>query len=272
MVKFVSGALVAASLALGSIASAQPAAPAVTDAEFKCMASVNKAASKFVGSKAKCVMKCLSNFWKGIGPESDCLPPYGGTTLTCIADPLKGAEAKYVAAIRKACDPSFKPGTDCPECYSGDCSDSGYATARMQQNEGEVDSFVPGVGCERAGAEKAEQACQLNTAKTLVKLVGSVNKCYDKCYANARKGTVSFASCAPPASDPATSTCVSTAEGKSAAGIDKKCSQVVPNANPDCPGPDQYPSGAMWTNLVQIVISGNIPQNYCNSPSGAFVD
>lgn len=278
MVKFVSGALLAGfvSLALVGTASAQPASPAVTDAEFKCMASLSKGAGKFVGSKAKCVSKCLQNFWKGQGSNLDCAPPYAGTTAECVNDTVldkKGAEDKFRDAIRKACDPTFKPGTDCPECYSGgDCSNSGEATNRVQTVEGQVDSFVPGVACEQAGADVAEQKCQLNTAKVLSKHVASINKCYDKCYSNARKGTITFASCVTPPSDPTTSLCLSKASGKAIAGIDKKCNQVVPNANPDCPGPDQYPDGASWTNLVNIVIEGNVPTIYCASPSGAFVE
>jgi len=284
MVKFASGALLAGfvSLALVGTASAQPAAPAVNDAEFKCMASQSKAAGKFVGSKSKCVQKCLQAFWKvgSVTPESDCLPPYGGTTAQCVDDTSvlnkKGAEDKYRDAIRKACDVTFKAGTDCPECFdaNSDCSTSGYATNQVQNIEGQVDSFVPGVGCERTGADPAEQKCQLNTAKVLAKHVGSINKCYDKCMANARKGMGAFADCMPGSVPPAslTATCLNNATAKAVAGVDKKCNLVVPNANPDCPGPDQYPSGAAWVNLVNIAIEGNVPGNYCASPSGAFIE
>src|SRR5205814_1486367 len=118
----------------------------------------------------------------------------------------------------------------------------------------------------------AETACELNTAKTLVKLVASVDKCYDKCNSNARKGMISQSSCVPPASDPATSACINTADGKSIAGVNKKCGDV--GAVPDCAVPDDndYPDGAAWTNLVEIAISGNIPGTYCPSASGAFLD
>ena len=126
MVKFMKGALWVgvASLALGSIASAQPADP--TDAEFKCMTGVSKAGAKFTGAKAKCAAKCQAGAAKvpPVNPISDCYAPYtvGSATEKCIVtDPLKpgkSAEEKYVAAIRKACDPSFKVGTDCPECFA----------------------------------------------------------------------------------------------------------------------------------------------------------
>ena len=265
MVKFMKGALLAgvATFALGSVASAQ-----LTDAEFKCQTSVSKAGGKFVGSKAKCAGKCITNAGKAIEPYADCFAPYGGATLTCIADPLKGAEAKFAAAIRKACDPTFKVGTDCPECYSGgDCTQE--SIDRVQNIEGQVDSFGPGVFCEQPGADKLETACEQNTAKTLAKVVASVNKCYDKCFANARKGLFNSSLCAPPATDPTTSTCISTANGKAVAGINKKCGDV--GALPDCAGTDDYPDGASWVNLGSVAISGNVPGTYCASPSGAFL-
>ena len=113
---------------------------------------------------------------------SDCFAPYNGATLTCIADPIKGAEAKFQLAITKNC-----PTADCPECYSGgDCSAAGDGT-RVFSFENQFDSFIPGVFCEQPGADAAETTCQRNTSKTLWKAWGSVFKCYDKCNKNARK-------------------------------------------------------------------------------------
>lgn len=267
MVKFVKGALltVTVGLALGGIASAAT----LTDAEFKCQVGVSKAGSKFVGSKTKCASKCIGNAGKAIEPYSDCFAPYGGVTATCIADPLKGAEAKFTAAIRKACDPTFKPGTDCPECYSGgDCTQE--SADRVANIEGQVDSFGPGVFCEQPGADAGETKCELNTAKNLAKLVGSVNKCYDKCNGNARKGLFAQSNCVPPASDPATQACISGADNKAILGVDKLCATA--GQIPDCTVPDDYPNGASWVNLVEIAISGNVPGTYCPSPSGAFLD
>lgn len=250
-----------ATLLAAPLASAQP-----TPAEFKCEAATSKNGAKFISAKAKCVDKCLSNFWKGLGPESDCLPPYGGPTAFCIFDSLKGAEGKYAMAIKKACDPATKPTNECPDCYSGgDCTDAGHAGNQVQSLEGQLDSFVPGVACERAGADANEQKCQRAAAKALSKQVGTIVKCYDKCKSNEFKGLVASGSCNPPASDPATQTCVANGNAKTIAAIDKVCSPVAPApiARPDCPGPDQYPTGAAWVNLVDLSISGNIPTTYC---------
>jgi hypothetical protein len=239
----------------------------VSDAEFKCQAATSKGGVKFVGAKSKCVQKCLASFWKGtITNDSDCLPPYGGATYACIvtdpAKPGKSAEEKFEAAIRKACDVAANSKLDCPECspYNGDCDV--FAPSQVGTIEGQVDSFVPGVGCERAGATKEEQKCQTGTAKALTKQVGSVVKCYDKCKANERKGTAAPGSCDPPASDGPTQTCVSTGNTKAALAVDKVCPTGL---RPDCPNEDDYGGndGNSWANLVDIAISGNIPTTYC---------
>jgi hypothetical protein len=309
MVKFMKGALLAGvvSLALGGIASAQ-----LTDAEFKCQASVSKAGAKFVGSKSKCAAKCITNAGKALNPYTDCFAPYGGATAQCIDDTtldLKGAEDKFRDAIRKACDPSFKLGTDCPECYSGgDCSTSGEATNRVANIEGQVDSFGPGVYCEQPGADAAETKCEQSTAKALVKQVSGVDKCYDKCNGNMRKGLIPLNSCNPPTpTDAVTAACIAKVDGKAILGVDKACGGECLNGNgtcgsatgtctvdkgltacgcaadcdaaggdqtvkPDCTNPDDYPTGSAWVNLVDIAISGTVPGTYCPSPSGAFLE
>jgi len=261
---------------------------AATDAEFKCEQSADKAGAKFVASKSKCIQKCSANAWKGLGSFSDCFPPYGGSTAQCIDDTSsldkKGAEDKFRNAILKACDVGTNTSADCPECYSGgDCTTE--AADRVQNVEGQVDDFGPGVFCEQPGADKLETGCEQNTAKTLAKLVATINKCYDKCNANMRKGTIPPGSCnAPSPSDAATTACLSDplkgAQAKAIAGVNKKCRAVgetTKGANdgttavPDCTTPNDYPDGSAWVNLVTLAISGNVPGTYCSSPSGAFI-
>ena len=308
MVKFAKGALLAGvvSVALVGVASAQ-----LSDAEFKCQASTSKAGAKFVGAKAKCAAKCIANAGKNLNPYSDCFAPYGGATAQCIDDTtldLKGAEDKFRDAIRKACDPGFKAGTDCPECYSGgDCSTSGEATNRVQNIEGQVDSFGPGVYCEQPGADALETKCEQSTSKALVKQVGGVDKCYDKCNSNMRKSLIPAGSCNPPVpSDAVTAACIDKVDGKAILAVDKACGGECLGGNgvcgsntgtctvdkgltqcgcaadcdaaggdqtvkPDCTNPDDYPTGSAWVNLVDIAISGTVPGTYCASPSGAFL-
>jgi hypothetical protein len=236
-----------------------------TPGEFKCELGVSRAAPKFVGAKSKCVTKCMKSFWKGTVPESDCLPPYGGTTATvCITDALSGvtgAEDRFRTAIQQACDPAYRNGTDCPECYGGDCSAAGYAGEQVQNIELQVDSFVPGVFCERTGATRDEQRCQANTAKVLAKLTSKVGKCYDTCKGNERNGLVAAGACDPPASDPATAACIAKEDGKAVVNVDKHCG--VAAAPDNCGGP--YPSGATWVGLVEIAIGGDVTGTYCEN-------
>jgi hypothetical protein len=278
MVKFMKGALLAgvASFALASVAAAAP----LTDAEFKCQQGVSKSGAKFVAAKAKCASKCISTFRKNVPGDgyddiNDCYAPYGGNTLKCIVtDPLKpgkSAEEKFAAAIKKACDAVTKPGAECPACYSGgDCSDTGEANDRVQNVEGQVDFFGPAVFCEQPGADDAETKCELNTAKVLSKQVATINKCYDKCMSNQRKGTIPNGSCGTPIpSDQATQDCIAKGDTKSVLGINKKCGDI--GAEPDCFAPDDYNDGATWVTAVDSAIKGNQPGTYC-SPSGAFLD
>ena len=95
--------------------------PDVTANELKCQSKgQSKAHVKFVGCKTKCVSRCIAGARKvpPLNPETDCVAPFAGATLGCVADPIKGCEAKGVAAIDKACVVVDPLKTDCPECYA----------------------------------------------------------------------------------------------------------------------------------------------------------
>jgi len=65
----------------------------------------------------------------------------------------------------------------CPARGSGrDCSTSGETTDRVQNVEGQIDSFGPGVFCEQPGADALETKCEPNTAKTRAKRVRSMEQ------------------------------------------------------------------------------------------------
>jgi hypothetical protein len=265
--------LLAAAIVLLVVAPvrAQPDQPDVLPKEFSCMTSHTKGASKFYLAKSKCVMKCLTLFWKGLGPENDCLPPYGGITASCVNDTVlgrKGAENKFEATVTKTC--LTGPGANCPECYGAGGCDVSASQDLVQAQEAQFDSFVPGVFCERAGAAVVEQKCQLGTEKTLMKAFGSRNKCYTNCFVDQRSGG-DPATCLPPATDPDTLLCFTTVDQKSAAAIDKYCNEsLIPDAKPDCGG--SYPDGATWTHLIDLAVDGPITPTFCASPSGAFLD
>jgi len=264
--------------------------PDVSAAEFKCQGAQAKAGTKFTGCKAKCVSKCIGGARKvpPLNPESDCFTPFGGATATCVTDPLKGCEAKAIAAIDKAC---VENGTNnCPECYAArggggptcaghgaDVVVDGQSNPTAAALESQVDAFAF-VFCNDNPNTAAENKCELSTAKILVKFVGCKNKCYAKCQGAVAKGTIPLGSCSPPnPSDAATQTCLFDSlkgcEAKATAGLDKAC--VTPPADqPEC----YSHTSSSIVSLVETAIDGNIGTgqgnggNYCGSPSGAFVD
>ncbi len=237
----------------------------LTKDESKCQTGGAGAIAKFVAAKQKCITKCEAGARKGTNPESDCVPPYGGATATCITDPIKGAEAKAVAAFQKACS------KDCPECYSGgNCTTE--ANNRVMTTETQVDVLVSVVYCDDSGSPDQlttlEAKCQDAVAKTLAKFVGAKSKCYAKCEAAEAAGKLPPNSCNPPvAADPKTAACVDKAEGKSVAGIDKACAPPK-GESPECYG---VQNGTSFTATVEAAVDSTLPATYCASPSGAFV-
>jgi len=213
---------------------------------------------------------CVVSFWKGLGSMFDCLPAYASSTALCVNDTvygLKGAENKFGAALNKA--RITGPGANCPECYANGCTPTETDNV-VAQYESQFDSFMPAFFCEIAGANPAEQKCELNTAKPVAKYYATRNKCYYRCLVDARSGG-DTTTCLPPATDPDTIVCLNAASAKAARQIEKYCNATLyPDSPPDCGGP--YPSGAIWAHLIDLVVDAYIPQIYCASPSGAFLD
>lgn len=256
----------AAALALALAASPVAAQPAgVTKDELKCESGAGKALSKFVGSKTKCVQKCVTTARKTSGPYTDCFAPFGGATATCIQDPTKGAEAKARTSIVKACT------KDCPECYAPSVCSTGEPF--VANTETQVDAFGPLIYCTEAGGgtpTKEQAKCEDTVAKTLTKFVDSKTKCYDKCNQNVFKAKIPEGSCSPPTpTDVATQACIQKAEDKAVASIDKACATA--GQNPPCYGAN-FDTGAEWVGLTEAAVDANVPVIACGSPSGAFLD
>jgi hypothetical protein len=240
----------------------------VTQAQLKCQDGVNKTLGKFVGSKAKCISKCIATQRKATTPAfAGCMAPYADpTAMACITGNLKGAEAKAGAGIAKVCAAL----ASCPACYTPPtkCSDASGANPWVQSTETNVDGLGPLVYCVEANnptgppPSTTDAKCEDGIAKALVKFVGAKGKCYQKCNDNLNKGKIPPGSCNPPApSDMATAACISDplkgAEAKSAAAIDKAC--------PTFPSCAAFTSGTAWTGLVEGVLDGQTPQIYCAS-------
>jgi hypothetical protein len=247
---------------LGSarMAAAQPTLPEVLPKEFVCMIQAAKAQATLVDKDSKCVAKCWTTFWKGIGTEDDCTWPYGGLAASCMQH--YAIEAKAELTILKKCVTG--PGADCPECYddsAGDC----MAAALVNLFTIHFSGLESPVFCEGTGAAPAEQKCQVGTSKSVAKYVRSSAKCYRRCFDDARSGG-DVTTCLPPETDPELLACLATAGTKIAAYIDKGCLVDAPDCTP------AYPTGAQWVQQIHAELQSFIPGLYCGSPSGAFLD
>jgi hypothetical protein len=227
--------------ALVRTACAQPLEPDVTTEEYRCMAVGSRATQRWVKNRFKCVTKCFQRYWHLQSVESECLPPYGGEMLECIAG-LAGTDARLTSAIVKRCDAAR--GKDCPECWSGgDCSAAGEAGARPALVGPLIDALVGEVFCERASASAEERDCQLKTSKYLAKLVRNAGRCTDTCAAKARAGTVDFVECLDRTSF-TMGTCLAGLAGRPVHAIEVACHAGF--ADPDgCDAP--YPTAADWS-------------------------
>ncbi len=249
---------------VANIASAQ--FPPITDPnkdEVKCETGTGNALTKFIGAKAKCTQKCITTARKTMGPYTGCFAsgPYDTATDACIHDALKGALPKAQAAVGKAC------AVDCPECYSGApnndptiCTNGG---SLLTNADNQTNLFGILITCEENGGttpSKTDAKCEDGTGKALVKFLGSKGKCYQKCDQNMIKGKIANGSCTPPASDPATQTCISTVETKTAASIDKACTPPAGSV-PSCF--TLYSTGAQWTAAVENAVDTSVPNIAC---------
>jgi hypothetical protein len=234
-------------------AGAQPNQPDVLPREFECMVGSTYAGTKLFTTETKCVARCMTTFWKGLAPESDCLPPYGNATAYCVSI----ARLKSSAAVLKKC--TTGAGADCPECYSPPGCGQDQADGVTNVYEIASASFVPGIFCERAGALPAEQKCQQTTAKAVPKAHFSMTKCYKRCLVDARSGG-DVTTCMPPVSDPDALLCLEKARTKAALAMDKYCNDALyPDSVPDC----GYPTGTAWASLAELAVEPFMTALFC---------
>jgi hypothetical protein len=272
---------VTAGLAVGlciGVTAVRAQVPGLTKDTFKCESTAGKTLAKFVGSKTKCVQTCLGTQRKSSGPFTDCFHPYGGATLSCIDDPVKGVATKAGAAIAKACGAEAK----CPKCYSApDCLTGTALNPFVVYVETNLDLLWPEVYCLESGSggpittpDKAQAKCEDGLTKGLTKFVGAKAKCYVTCGSNAFKGTIPQSACTPPAADKATMTCIANATSKTTASINKVCFGATPIETPACydGSPGRPNSSTGWVGLVEETVDSTIPTVACGSPGGAFLD
>src|SRR5262249_2957519 len=149
-------------------------------------------------------------------------------THACIFDAAKGAVAKAGAAIVKACTAE----TDsCPQCYTptAKCTDSTSTNPFLVSAGVSIDVFAQELACMQSGIsgampaapDKAQAKCEQGLSNALGKFSAAKSKCYAKCGTNAFNGKISQSACTPPATDPATITCVANANTKATLSINK---------------------------------------------------
>lgn len=272
--KFGMAVMVAAGLCfVGSQAMAQDANDFTKD-ENKCESGAGKALGKQVGAQSKCVDKCVKAQRKlGLSADySSCLSL--APTDPCITDPLKGSAAKAQASIVKGCT------KDCPACYSGTECTNGQpfvsTTQSLVATQGGLVYCVESNGGLNNGVpDKAQAKCEDDTAKNLVKWVGTINKCYGKCTKDAQAAKIPYNACAPalgagapPPTDLKLLDCLSKGALKTASAIDKSCSTIPAG----CYNAPMGLNGTQWTALVKSLVDGQTPAIACGSPSGAFLN
>jgi hypothetical protein len=257
----IGGLTLAAALTAGLSLAAPAVAQTTPDNKdaLKCQTNQAKNSEKFVGSKAKCAMKCLVAARKTSGPYTACQPP-GFTdpaTNTCISN----AQAKASAAIAKGC------ANDCPDCYADDSpSNCPDGDGFIQNANNQVNAFGPLVFCLEAAGNtptKEQAKCEDGVAKALVKYVAAFGKAVAKCVTNDFNAKIPDGACAfsgTTVPDPATQTALDTAQTKAIAAIDKVCASA--GANPACYG-TAFDTGQEWTNLVESVLAGAQGNSYC---------
>jgi len=253
---------IALAVALGlslTVSSVPAQVPPSNKVQLKCQTGATKASITFVSSKLKCAQKCFGKARPTSGPFTGCLPPdYTDPKMnTCILDPGKGAEAKASAKIDKSC------AAECPVCNDGVlCPDSAMFVTFL---ESALDFIGVQIYCREAANEsptKEEAKCEDAVGKSLVKFVGSKVKCFQNCVTREFKGKIPASSCtAGSPTDVATQECITKAETRAVASIDKVCVDVP--GNPPCYTPGM--SGADWVALGEIAVDAVTPSLYCGS-------
>lgn len=259
------GSVFGAGALCGLLIQAVPSSAQLTPDECKCQQGTSAAQGKFTADKAKCITKCEQGARKSLNPSTDCNPPYGGATATCIAKAEGKAESSEVKKCQK----------DCPECYSGgNCAAD--AMTRTANTEAAIDSFKPIIYCDDTGSvdqlNPKEAKCQDTTAKNAASFARTKAKCYQKCRAAECKGQIPAGSCTGGAvTDPTgkTQACINKAETKCSSGIDKACESASGGDKPECYGTT---SGTQRCNQIEQVVDAFDATFYCASPSGAFLD
>ena len=258
-------ALVAMMAIAGIGLVARPALGQPTTDEYLCGSNAAKTFARFIVNRSKCVQRCVTHARRTSQLYGDCFAPFGGSTATCILDPVHGAEARARAGIVSRC------AADCPECFAPTLCTEGEPSVTYVANQ--LDAFSSAlVYCVEANggtANHAEAACEDAVSRAVVKLGAARIRCYTRCYAGiyARScptcttGQLPEGSCDPPAIDAATAACIARTEARATAVIDASCSAV--GGNPQCYVDIGFDNGATWASFMGSAIDGQVLNLAC---------
>ncbi len=228
----------------------------LTKDEAGCQQAANKQGATFLGKKIKCLVACDKQALKGKVPASDCLPPFGGRTVECVAK----VEGKALEGIAKKC------ADDCPECYAGgDCA--AFAGGLAAAIEAQVDLAVPLLACDDTaspdGLAKSEAKVRQRVALVVGTFVGSSEKCLAKCRKGEAEGKIPAGACAYGAeTDQKTIDCLIKAANKAFDVLE----------DPELDAPECLePNLTFALPFTAGIIEEFDPLFFCASPSPAFV-
>lgn len=230
---------------------------AVDKATFQCEDKSSAAVNAYGGARGKCLIKCENTKQKEIikngSSTLQCSNPPGVNdqkTIDCLAK----ADAKYAAAVPKAC-PSGMPACG---SYAG-MTAAMYAAGQIATQGSLIDSTtVPLVACDGSLIKGETKAVGI-----LAKLSSAIGKCLGKCYARAQlKGEA--INCTPDMTpwdnlETKTKDCVLKNIDKANLGIGK--------ALPTLPACGLWPSGLP---AVLDLVTGSIAGNYSMPSSNPY--
>jgi hypothetical protein len=259
-------ALVVTTLAVGASPAGALHDPDVSADESRCQGKTSVIAWRFFAKKGKCVMACQRDARAGNGDIADCVPPYAGSTQGCV----NGLEGKTTASVCKVCT------NDLPECFGSPQNCPDLADDKVAVMEAELDALMADVYCDDSGSGDGLTALEAKCQDVLTKYLGYFASrkatCLYRCRSMEHKGSVPAGSCTAGAiTDPTgkTQACLTAANDKTVAKIDKGCSALLGAEAPECHGGS---AAQDWIDGVEQSVDDQDPSFFCGSPSGAFLD
>lgn len=179
----------------------------------KCADALAGTLAVVVQKRSACVQKCEKRALAGTGPASDCVPPYGGKTASCV----HRVRSNALAGLLSRCARDL-----CANTRGSSCD--GYLASMVTLAERQSDLVVGKLLCAEPTVSRAEAKCRQAIVKEMGSFTVKRASCLRKCRKQELDRTVAPGSCRPPAAaDQATAACIGAVETASIEGLAKKC-------------------------------------------------